>query len=329
MPGNLGRKFTVVTKYDAGPFKVTLQNASFTVAESVAIRGRVVDHAGRPVGGANVFLGGHQMLRIEDGKPERFDGPKGVTDVAGRFMLDGARGKATRIIVSAPRLHVWHAPVPAEEKELTIKLPEPATLVLRYDIEGDAAEGEFRLELKAWDMPDWKSVVGSCQRPTAPNKGQVVLKNVTPGVYDLFRSKMVVAGGMGFGRPLDRHTITLRPGESTVVEFIRKEGHPITGRITGLPKDSVPGVFIFVQGAQAVGERGDTVAFDGLACKPNGRFKTARIPPGTYTVKADAYKPTRGFRSGWPSPAFVGTAKVTVPRDRPPAEICIEMKKSG
>jgi len=334
VPSALGRKFTAVPKYDAGPFKVNLKRTTFTVGEAVVIRGRVLDHKGTPAAGAKVFLVAHQRLRLEDGKAKFFDGVEAVTDKDGRFVLEGAHSKANHIVVSAPSLYVWQVPAPDVTRQITVKLPEPATLVIRYDIEGDEPEARFRVHLKTWEMPAWKHVVEPTQNPTAPDRGQVVLKNVTPGLYDLAHVKIIVAGHFGKGIFCDRRNLTLESGKTTVAEFVRKEGHPIAGQVTGLPKDTVPGVFITVESAGPPGDRPkpdkwEATTFDALTCEPNGRFTTARIPPGTYTVNADAYKPERGFRSGIRAPDFVGAAKVTVTTKAPPPPVRIQMKPRG
>lgn len=326
MPSDLKDSFVAVAKFQAGPFKVTLKKTPFTVSPGVVIHGRVLDHKGRPVPGATVFFVEHRMLRLQDGKARYFKGPKSETDKDGRFVLHGARSKMNRIVVSAPSLPVWNVPGPGGPQEVTIRLPEPATLVIRYDIEGDEPKARFHLHLMTWEMPDWRSVVDTMQNPEAPNKGRVVVKGLTPGTYDLARTKSVRAGNFGRGFFCNRRRITLQPGKTAVAEFVRPEGHPIVGEVAGLAKGSVPGVFIEV--ASAGNEKGSTT-LDALACEVNGRFKTARIPPGTYTVTATAYKPDRGVRLGLLVPQFVGHVEVTVPKDRPPAPVRIQMAPRG
>jgi hypothetical protein len=73
---------------------------------------------------------------------------------------------------------------------------------------------------------------------------------------------------------------------------------------------------------------------DALRCKPNARFTTARLSPGVYTIIAKAYAPVSREREymGWglariPTPAFTGSATVTVVKDKPPAEVVIPMRK--
>lgn len=351
MPANLGRSFTIEPIYDAGPFEARPQSNRITVAEARAIRGRVVDHNGSPAAGAKVFLREKSQVRLVDGKPESFSGQQAVTDKEGRFAIDAAKGEGTALVVSAPACHIWHVPLAESPGEITIALPEPATLELLYDIPGDAPKAQIEIHLKSWDMPGWKQVAGAERTVAVPQSGRVVLKDMTPGLYDIWRSKVIIIGRSGTGAFCDRGDFTLTGGKTTTIAFVRKEGHPVTGRITGMTPDSVPGVELMVQRkaitpphagtilpavkritAGTVAPAVQWITVDALACKPNGPFKTARLSPGTYTISAKAYAPMSNrarFSTGlWRRPlAFTGSATVTVGKDRPPAEIIIKMTK--
>ncbi len=215
------------------------------------IQGRIMDHRGRPAAGARVFLGDYRRgVSLNDGDDTRHRGPRAITDKGGRFVLAGATEGPAPIVVSAPSLHVWRVEAPELDQEITIMLPEPATLVVRYDIEGDNDPGCFFLRLSMREMKGWKGVT-SKQSLTVSNKGEAALKNVTPGVYLLDRIKRVDTwGGIG----CDRTAVTLEAGKTTEVEFVRKTGHPITGEVTGLSEAEFDGAVIFVKGPQATGD---------------------------------------------------------------------------
>jgi len=328
-----------VPDFDAGPFEVRPQSKRITVGELLSIRGRVLDHKGSPAVGAKVFLRDPSRLRLVNGKPERFSGRQTITDGDGRFAIDAAKGKATGLIVSAPTCHVWQVPLADTPGEVTIRLPEPATLELLYDIPGDASTAKVQIHLKTQDMPGWKQLDGVERTVTVPNNGRMVLNDMMPGLYDIWRSKTVVVGRVGSRAFCDRGNFALAAGKTTTAAFVRKEGHPVTGRITGLPPDSVPGVMLVVQQRvaktkpqAAAGPAARWITVDGLRCKPNGPFKTARLSPGTYTISAKAYAPTsdsgRSLGTFWRRPAFTGSAKVTVGKDHPPAEVVIKMTKA-
>ncbi len=323
--------------FDASPFEVRPQSKRITIGEVRSIRGRVLDHKGNPAVGAKVFLRNRFRLTLVDGKPEDFSGRQTVTDGDGRFVIDAAKGKAKGLVVSAPTCYVWHVPLTDAPGEVTVRLPEPGTLELLYDIPGDAPKAEIEIHLKSWDMPGLKPVAGATRTVTVPNNGRVVLNDMTPGPYDIWRSKAMGDGLIGFGLFCDRADFALTAGKTTTAAYVRKEGHPVTGRITGLPPGSVPGVMLRVQRVPkakppAAGPAVRSITVDALGCKPNGPFKTARLSPGTYTISAEAYAPASGsgrslglFRR---VPTFTGSVAVTVEKDHPPAEVVIKMTKA-
>ncbi|HUT56621.1 MAG TPA: M56 family metallopeptidase, partial [Phycisphaerae bacterium] len=77
------------------------------------VTGRVLDHAGKPVAGASVFLVSRQRrLELVDGEPEGFTGSSGKTDKDGRFSVPGAGEITTHAVVSCKTLHAWLAKIP-------------------------------------------------------------------------------------------------------------------------------------------------------------------------------------------------------------------------
>jgi hypothetical protein len=293
------------------------------------VNGRVLDHRGEPVAGAHVYLGGNQTVELSDGEPQYFAGSWTVTDADGRFTVRGAGDGLSAVVVSAQCLHAWIARTADPGKELTVRLPAPAVAVARYEIEGDKPEAVIRLELKTWEMEDWKGIAGSAQTLRVPNKGEAALNNLTPGVYDVTRMKELRLGGMGRGVFCDRCTVTLQTGTTTPIEFVRKRGHPVTGEVLGPADMGVPGAFLYVKLGDATGDLTGSKGwklptFDALTCEAPGRFTTARLLPGTYTIVAEAYKPAPppdaagvGGMTKWglQQADFVGTVKVTVPEE--------------
>jgi hypothetical protein len=127
-----------------------------------------------------------------------------------------------------------------------------------------------------------------------------------------------------------KRNLRIPPGETTVVEFVRKTGQPIIGQLTGLPKDRLKGAFVCVTQAEAAGNRRGPgewtlTTFDAVTADDEGRFTTARISPGTYTVVAESYEEL-GARVGVQLPDFIGTATVTVLAEGKPPAVSIPMK---
>ncbi len=297
-----------------------------------AVRGQVVDPDGKPVAGAFVALVGPHALNMEGGVAEGFRGSTAYTDRDGRFLLTGiGEDKSEHVAVRSELMAMWIAPVPKVGNELTIRLPGPATLLFRYEIDGDLAEATIRVQLKTWDMPGWEAVQVT-ERTKLAQKAEATLRNLPPGDYDIARTKSVRVGDMGIGLFLDRRSVSLKSGESHRVDFVRREGHAIVGRLTGLK--GVKGAYVFVKPAEATGDprqmnEYQLTTFDALAADPEGRFKTARIPPGEYTIVAQAWAPEKNEggleRTGLRLPTLGGRAKVKISADAPPPELTIAM----
>lgn len=302
--------------------------------------GRVVDHAGKAVAGAGVFLAGSRQVNLTGGKAVRaFAGgedptvTKTVTDAEGRFTLTGAGGDDDRVAVSAATLDLWAVPAPPEGQELTIPLPEPGQLTLRYDIAGGEPEAKFLLQLHTWEMKGFERVE-NLREPTAPNGGRTVLRDLTPGTYSLTRSQQLRLGDRGQNALCDRRNVTVAAGQEAVADFVRDRGGPIAGQVVGLDPAKFPGAFLYVLPAEATGnplahEDWKLTTFDAATCGADGRFTTERLVPGDYTVVANAYLPepkSGPFTTGIRPPESVGVAKVTVPEKGLPPPVQIQMR---
>ena len=316
----------------SGPFRHT--GVVVRLKRGKSIIGRVLDHAGKPVVGANVFLVSRQRrLELVDGKPEHFTGSSGVTDANGRFKLPGGGEATTHVVVSCKSLHAWLTKIPKAGEEFTIRLPAPATIVLKYDISGAAAAGVFRVALRTWEMPEWKGLSSEIRlAPTINQKGTVTLSNVTPGVYSVDRRVETRVGNSGYGRLCDGQRIEVTSGQTERINFVRETGVPIVGEIPGLAANAFPGASILIEELTAPsgpGKEVEPALLDTVTCGPDGKFKTSRIPPGRYHVYAEAYAPVtpeQASSTGWNAPAFVGSAEVTVPATGEPARVRLLMK---
>ncbi|KPK61967.1 MAG: hypothetical protein AMK73_07125 [Planctomycetes bacterium SM23_32] len=241
-------------------------------------------------------------------------------------MLTGVGPGAEGVVVSTLDFDAWLVPLPPAGEELTVRLPEPARLIVTCDIPGDVPEPQVRLELKTWEMEGWRNVVGSVRNVTVPNGGKTTVKGLSPGLYDVARMKQMRLGDRGHGAILERCDVTLEAGEAAGAEFARTVGQRISGEVTGLEGTGAPGAFVFVREPGPDEKRFTT--FDATTCEVGGRFQTALVEPGSYTVVAEAYKPhaTGELRYlGRQLSDFVGTAQVTVTEDGPAPHVRIEM----
>ena len=189
-------------------------------------------------------------------------------------------------------------------------------------------------------MPEWKGVANERYDPIQQHV-DFVLDNLTPGQYTIDRCTDL---GLGQRSGLDRQTIKIESGKTTVTDFVRLKGAPITGQVTGLDQFDLtqavpPGIYICVQPAEAQSDRPYRDKYLDMfkllpGDKPvNGRFSTERIPPGRYEVRAYVYPPAeaRGSgtvqRGGSRRPAFEGEVLVTVPEEGLPEPVTIPLSK--
>ena len=335
------------------------------------ISGRVVYHDGTPAAGAAVFLVGNLRFIIGDGKALeytlKFDEKtkqgtwektedksvtKTIADADGRFTLPDGGDFANRIAVSAPRLDLWMVPIPADvaakKAEMTIKLPEPGRLVVKYDIPGGEPQAKLFLQIdKPKDDPNWPfsmmSGPDNSHEPSVANKGQVVFDNLPPGKYMLALQTTYLS---------ERHIVAVESGKTTTSGFVRDHGAAVEGRVVGLKRgmstgsdNSQPGATVCVCPESVTGDLVSAAfldrnlsLFDVRKCGMDGRFKTGLLLPGKYAIIAEVYVPEKKQEmpaiddSGKPPevhiplPAFVGRTVVTVPESGQPPEVKIEME---
>jgi RNA polymerase sigma factor (sigma-70 family) len=300
-----------------------------------ALQGIVFDHAGQPVAGARVFLAGNQPLELKDGKAGMFLGSTATTDAEGRFSLSGVGGAEQKVVVVSDVVQAWPVPITEPGQEMKIVLPEPATLVVRYDIPGDTEQAQIWLETASWEMPGWAGIRADTQ-PFVSNQFQIVLTNLAPATYDFARDKRLMAAGEFDSAFCERATLVLQSGQVQNVDWVRATGFPVTGEITGFQDAGFTAAFIKVRPAGVTGAifdeaEGKLPTYDLVACEKDGRFQTARLSPGTYTLVAEAYRPIAPeeenemrMRTRMAMP--IGTAQVTVSADAAPGPVNIELR---
>jgi hypothetical protein len=249
--------------------------------------------------------------------------------------LSGVGGAEQNVVVVSDIVQMWPVPITEPGQEMKIVLPEPATLAVRYDIPGDTEQAELWLEFRS-------GTVAALTEPLVANGGEIVLTNLAPGTYDFARNKRLVAAGEFDSAFCERANLELQSGQVQKVDWIRAAGFPVAGEITGFQDAGFSSAFIQVRPAGVTGAIFDEAEeklpfYDAVACGPDGRFQTARLSPGTYTLVAEAYTPRppedigtaqvrtiSGGRIRLPMP--VGTAQVTVSADAAPAAVSIALR---
>ncbi len=315
---------------------VRIDNLVVRLRTGIEVRGTVVDHLGQPMDSAQVYLTGNQELELEDGVARVFRGSTATTDSAGEFVLTGADPSSSpSVVVSANHgrlVAVVRARQPLEK--LFVRLPEPARLLIRFDMPGAASEGKFHLDFESGESKEWLAArVRMSLSPTIRNSEEIELI-LMPGTYHFSRGKIVDVGDFGRGFVLGSSDIVLEPGETRVVEVSRYDGHSIVGDVLGLKDSGAVGAFVTVRAADATGDprnsKETTSVFDATSCNAeDGHFETEPLSPGVYSIVVEAYLPETPEQSnstGLRLPDFVGTAKVSITPDGPIPPVVIGLR---
>ena len=335
------------------------------------LHGVVLDHAGWPAAGATVYLAPLDLGYVRfgwvmssssstTGSITNWAHTFATTDAAGRFSFRGVGEDSTRVIaVSEDGRLVQPVTASGPGQDVKITLPEPASMVVHYDILGDVAEANFNLELRTneLELPLWKYVTLHAGE-TVPNGGQIVLSNLMPGAYDFERSRFGGVNNRGrayvFGDPpqlvkTDLQRVVLQAGRTEQVHMVRSAGQRAQGQVTGLEAfTNTAGSFLYVASATAIRSPRDFTTnklepcFDTVSLGSDGRFQTALLEPGTYTLVAEVYlwgdlSRDEMFADDEPQYggmmfmrpqrlALVASAKVTVTANAPPPPVRMALR---
>ncbi|WP_435019780.1 carboxypeptidase-like regulatory domain-containing protein [Tundrisphaera sp. TA3] len=302
-----------------------------------AVVGRVVDHLGRPAAGAKLYLlrpdSGRVTIHedvIGEGSDQGLLDPsltRATADADGRFRLDGV-DEAGAIGVSAPTFHHCIVPLPAPGHEAAISLPEPATLRIRVDLEGDPPEVKF--DLYSMEAAEASARVAVRRSFTIANPGEIVVRNATPGRFRIDRRKVIAGSAEPQDYSVEARFMTIEAGQAHDADYVRDQGRPVVGRVR-LPDGERPRVLYVGIEPVITGPRGGRIPsapplLDIVACDLEGNFRTARIPPGRYTARVDGHlvRARYGPFHMMNGPDFEGEQTLTVPADgEPPAPATI------
>ena len=316
-------------------------------ATEVRLQGRVLDHLGKPVAGADVLLLAGEKLTVyaTPGHPnpqvrlswatEPANAPPSVkTDEQGRFTLRRPGTAANRVAVVSERILLWEVPLDRipDVDAAAIKLPEPGAIRIRCDIPRQPAKQEFQVFLRTFDGDDWEPDIIYLRGVEVPNPGEAVIDALPPAKYIAERVNNTDHGSWGILMTMcERRLLPVAAGRTTDTEYNRKTGRPVTGRVRGLEgvKLRYAEVSVGMLGPEeAPRPRGGRTRFfthfDVMPIGPDGRFTTPPLPPGATTSRFSPYeRRRRGPGSTRASTATSAAARINVPErgDVQPVEI--------
>lgn len=286
------------------------------------VRGVVLDHSGKPLQDAAVFVVGPTLLNLAAGQAWRHDGIDEYarpvrTDKQGRFELPV--GEAKSLAVSHAQFDAWPAAIPPGG-EVTIQLPKPARVEIELDIEGADQKSVTFYQLLAHDVPEFAGLQSS-REVSIGNPGKLSLAALPPGKYQLCRNVQNRLKGIAMGAMLERQYFELQPGETKVIHYVREQGARVRGQVPWPADTTVMGIVISIQEEKPQRRPSDVYEWRTIyashAAEADGAFLTERIAPGTYLLVATAYTPLKGpparLSTGTPVPSYGAQIKIDVP----------------
>jgi uncharacterized protein (TIGR03067 family) len=346
-----GRARILAGGYVSQPILTELPKEGGTAITGLVIRlkrgrqvsGHVLDHTGKPVKDAGVYVVLPSLGNVTGGKARDHDGAEDkkairvATDADGAFIVTGIGEDAQRIAISCAAVDLFVVAVPkgdAAVENLEVRLPQPGKLVVHYDIAGAPDKAMLLMQLHTWEMPGWSGVQNN-RHDTIQQHVETELDNLPPGDYTIDRTKKLALKHNDEAW-LDRQTVKVESGKTTVLDFVRPKGAPITGQVIGLDQGEVAKAkptHVYVRVLPPKEDRSRHPTFDSIGMEPgdkpmDGKFTTERIPPGQYKVRAEVFIPeTESQRrsTGIVPPGFEGEALVTVPEEGAPEPVKIQL----
>ena len=239
-------------------------------------------------------------------------------------------------------------PLPEGDAEAVIRLPPPARVEIRYDIEGSDEEASVFVQSVMHDVDAWKGFE-IIRHLSIRNQGRIELTSLPPGRYQFARSRMIRHGNIGQGYFLDRQFVEVVSDKTTPVSFVRTTGTRLTGSVEWDEGTKLTGVILSVRKAASPddppNERLFPHLFDARLLRVSGNggpqekpeivgnrglFLTERIPPGTYEVHAEGYAPLTPEQercTGIVGPTLTAQSTVTVPESGVVPSLKLKLKK--
>ena len=233
------------------------------------------------------------------------------TDDNGRFQ--GLHlNEQNRIVVSSPHLDAWPVELTPDQTNVEIRLPQPAAVVINYDIPGAAEKTHVYYQRLSShgaesERPIWKGI-GIEPDVTIKNGQVTTLRSMTPGYYQIFRQKLVSMESVGHYIMMEREFFEIKPGETHTINWNRPVGGARVTATVKWPKEvALQGMMFSVVGQpkKDFGNLDVRNILDGGAVDlETGQFRSALIPPGTYTLDIATQKPISKERLAFSSPIF-------------------------
>ena len=181
------------------------------------------------------------------------------------------------------------------------------------DIDGAEKESVIFYQLLTNYMGEDFAGLQSSRWVKIANPGKLVLASLAPGKYQLCRRP---------GRILEQYLFELKPGEKKTIDYVRKTGARVRGKVTWPAETKLASIVVSVTGETS--QKSPFAPYEwktvyaSLSPGEDGTFLTERIPPGTYLLQAYAFRPLteeQTYRTGPTPPSFQAQVRIEVPAE--------------
>ncbi|MAG93678.1 MAG: hypothetical protein CMJ48_08010, partial [Planctomycetaceae bacterium] len=285
--------------------------------ETRTVRGRVVDHEGKPVVGALVAFA-ERIGYSGECFDENFD----KTDEMGRFLVEGDLER-TRVVVRRSATAIWNVNLKPEQEFVAITWPKPATCHITVD--PSLCNPNDDLTITTTRYCAGMSVIRVKARIDADRRATVA--NLIPGDYFIAANKSITIGDADETTPVEIGHFSIEPGEEKRVSCVQGGQRRVVGKI---PKAGVR-MRLRVE-RQKLRYEDWTRCVGFVACAEDGSFRTRPLEPGRYLLRFVGPAPANrgGFRGfGFPAGPVTVKHRLDIPNDDVPIELTVGGKQQG
>ncbi len=284
------------------------------------VRGKVVDHRGTPVSGADVVLLGEEQLTVYANPGPRPDTvrysmslqansvPTVKTDSQGRFSFKRVTTPANRIAVVCESMLLWEVTrkQAGSTSLVLITLPEPGELLLRADIPEKPDKLEYWIVGRPGSRVDWESDCVFYRGIEVPNPGQRVVKPLPPAQYAVERLGLTPTGiRTNLMNMAERRLVVVKSGKRMESSYDRKTGRVVEGHVRGLEQVKLRYALVTIgylgpeEQIRRVGKLSQMgTTFDVIPISSDGKFTTPPLPPNQYEFRLTAMRASTPAESG-------------------------------
>jgi RNA polymerase sigma factor (sigma-70 family) len=315
--------------------------------EGATVKGRVLDHRGKPVPDAEVLLLGAEQVFVEadrrtwfvaDHPNENPKVPSAKTNGNGEFSLKRTKGTGNRLLVIAadPLMWVVRRSSLKDGDNVTINLPQSGAITFHCNLPRKADRQPVQIESRTladvWSNDVLRLDFSSTRMK---NPGDTVIDHLPPGQYAVERYiETETAENTVQMTGADRQLVKVSRGERGLIRFERSTGQPVAGQVRGLENVALRYALVTInylapeEQVDANGRRARSfTAFDVIPIQSDGRFRTDPMPPGKYELFLFAVKSSTLKQSNQQSD-FDGHLTFTVPDSGAMPDVQLRAKPS-